>query len=76
MHVELWLDGCQKLDYRYYDIYLTILPKTMKAAIEIKTTARIPIVQNIPVTNNSDIDYIIKPVFTPIMNANLFEMPL
>lgn len=75
LHVRLHLKGLQKFDQRVYDLYLTIIPKTVKAVIEMKSTARMPIIQNIPIANNVDIECSIKPVFTPILNGHLFEVP-
>lgn len=76
LHLSISLKGKQKFDYRFYDLNLTVLPKTIKATIEIKTTARIPVTQNIPVTNNTDFECTIKPSFNSQFNGHLFDMPL
>jgi hypothetical protein len=41
-------------DIRLYEINITILPQVFKAIIEMKTPARMPIEQNIPVSNASE----------------------
>lgn len=76
LHIKICLRGKQKFDHRFYDLFFTVLPKTIKATIEIKTTARIPVTQNIPISNNTEFECTIKPSFHPIINGHLFDIPL
>ena len=61
------------MNIRLYTLSLTILPKVINATIEMYTTARIPIIQEIPVSNPTDVDCLIKPVFVNINNGQFFE---
>ena len=74
LQFKILLKDSNKIDIRLYDMNLTILPKTMKASIEMKTSARVPVIQEIPVSNPSSFDCTIKPSFKAISNGNLFEM--
>jgi hypothetical protein len=76
LHIKICLKGRQKFDHRFYDLFFTVLPKTVKATIEIKTTARVPVTQNIPITNNTEFECNIRPTFHPIVNGHLFEVPV
>lgn len=76
LHVKVCLKGRRRFDHRFYDLFLTVLPKTIKATIEIRTTARIPVTQNIPITNNNDLECTIRPSFSPVLNGHLFDVPI
>jgi hypothetical protein len=76
LHLKVCLKGRLKFDYRFYDLHLTVFPKTIKATIEIRTTARVPVTQNIPVSNNNDFECIVKPTFASLVNGHLFDFPL
>lgn len=73
LNLKIYLKGKQKYDFRIYNINLSILPKRVRAIIEMKTTARVSVSQNIPITNSSEIDCLIKTKFTGILNGHMFE---
>ena len=60
-------------DLRIYEINVTIHPQVFKATIELKTPARIPVEQNIPVSNGSNNEAKIKVQFIPAPGENVFS---
>ena len=63
----------QSIDNRIYEINVTIHPQVFKATIELKTPARIPVEQNIPVSNGSNNEAKIKVQFIPAPGENVFS---
>ena len=74
LQFKILLKDSNKIDIRLYEMNLTILPKTMKASIEMKTSARVPVIQEIPVSNPSSFDCTIKPSFKANLNGYLFDV--
>lgn len=74
LFLRVSMRGTNKMDFRIYDLFVTILPKPVKATLEIKTTARFSVAQDIPITNPYDVDCSIKPTLVPITNSHLFEI--
>ena len=72
LFLQVKMRGANRLDFRIYDVFLTVLPRPVKATLEIKTTARMPVSQDIPVTNPYDVDCVIKPTLIPMLNSDLF----
>ena len=54
------LRNSNKTDIRVYEIRVTVLPKPIKAVLEMKCPAGETLVQNIPVRNDTDRDWVIK----------------
>jgi hypothetical protein len=73
LNFTMTLKGRQRYDQRVYNIQLSVLPKKIRAVIEMRTTARVPITQNIPVTNTTDSDCAIRPKFVSLSNGHYFE---
>lgn len=47
-------------DLRIYELNITIHPQVFKAVIEMRSAARIPVEQNIPMSNSNDKETKIK----------------
>ena len=62
-----------KTDLRMYELVITILPKVFKATIQMKTPARLPLEQNIPVSNPTDKETKIKIVFQNVKGEHAFS---
>lgn len=62
-------------DVRIYQLRLTILPKKVKALLEMSTPARIPLVQNIPIINTLDQEVSIKLSMERVKNGEAFKIP-
>lgn len=64
-------------DIRVYECLITVYPKVFKATIEFDTSARVPLTQEIPVTNplNTEVDFRVERIQTEDINARLFSFP-
>lgn len=64
-----------KTDLRLYDLNITILPKVFKATIQMKTPARMPLEQTIPVSNPMEKESKIKINFVTTKGEQSFSCP-
>jgi hypothetical protein len=64
-----------KTDLRMYELLITILPKVFKATIQMKTPARMPLEQNIPLSNPTDKEAKIKINFQNLKGDHSFQCP-
>jgi hypothetical protein len=65
--------GRGRHDLRIYQLTVNVLPKKISATIEIKTTARVPVTQNVPLFNNDDSDCQYRIKFHSVLNGHLFD---
>lgn len=59
-----------KSDIRRYKIVFTILPKPLKAILQMRIPARAEVTQNLPIVNNTDREWNIKIIWQPDLNKN------
>lgn len=59
-----------KLDVRLYEFKATVLPKPVKATLEMRCPARELLIQDIPFKNDTDRDWNIRAIFTPDVLKN------
>jgi len=64
-----------RTDVRIFNLEITVMPKKVKALLEMVTPARIPLVQNIPIINTLDTDVQVKMSVERIKNAEAFKLP-
>ena len=64
-----------RTDVRIYHVDVTVMPKKVKALLEMTTPARIPLHQNIPIINTLDSDVQIKLNLEKIKNGDAFKLP-
>jgi len=69
------LKNAQRNDYRLYEVKVTVMPKPVRAQLELHCPARGQIEQSIPVYNNAEKDVMIKPTVTPGENSQAFHFP-
>jgi hypothetical protein len=58
--LDLILTNHNKTDVRRFKVCINVIPKPIKLAIEMVAPARSQVIQNIPITNNSDRDWRLK----------------
>ena len=64
-----------RTDVRMYNLEVTVMPKKVKAQLEMKTPARIPLTQNIPVINTLDSEVSVKMTMERVKNGEAFKLP-
>ena len=64
-----------RTDVRVYELLVTIMPKKVRAILEMTSPARIPLEQDIPIINSLDQASEIKVTFTRGENADAFKFP-
>ena len=72
LEFKIILKDEKKIDIKMFNLNLTILPKVVQATIEMHTTARVAIKQEIPISNPTNVDCLVKPTFIGICNTNCF----
>ena len=61
--VKMTLKNSLLNDIRVYDLELTVNPKVIKFQLDMTTTARLPVIQDLPILNSNNVDVIVKPSF-------------
>lgn len=68
------LSSENKSNIRVYELVLSITPKVIHATIEMQTTARVKLNQELPLSNATDIDCTFKISLQDITNGSCFEI--
>lgn len=64
-----------RTDVRIYQLEITVMPKKVKALLEMTTPARIPLTQVIPIINTLDSEVFIKVTMERVKNGEAFRLP-
>ena len=64
------LKSQNKMDIRVYEFKATVLPKPIKAVLEMRCPAREQLIQDIPIKNDTDRDWNVRAQLVPDANKN------
>lgn len=74
-NIMLMMKNADMTDVRVYEYIITILPKVFKANLEFTTPVKMPVLQNIPVTNPAEQDAVFTITKEDLNNGEYFSAP-